>query len=185
MKKIHFVSLKKCYEYGMFEDEPQDELFFKLPDLIPGTTHYRIGPYFTSVDEATTIAFEGFLLLADRELKDVFRKGPFDLALGSIGLLSALVSPETLNVLDSFRRLDQILDLGPKELFLEEARKSLGALFEALPPKAECLVFTVFPFGEMLCREYMRENYQIPIFEFLQGFSLLNEEGVIRARLLQ
>jgi hypothetical protein len=187
VKKIHFISLEKCYSFITLNARPSYEIFTRLTVLIPNVNRYFIGPFFTSTDEATSIAYQGFQLVSDKNLLGVdLASGPFDSRLGTENILKKIVPRELLQTLDMYYLWGQVSSLiKDNGEYLTAAKKAIDSVFDKIDLGDECLIFTVFPFGEMLCQEFSKKTDDVPIFSFLQGFSLINDGSVFKTVLLQ
>lgn len=177
LKKIHFVSLQKCYSFVTLESEPSYQIFTRLTSQLPNVNRYFIGPFFTSTDEATSMAYEGFHLVSGKSLVGVdLESGPFNSGFGTENILKNLVPHGLLEELDQYYLWSQVSPLIKDQAdYLVKAKKAIEDLFKKLADGDECLVFTVFPFGEIICEEYFGTAEDIPIFSFLQGFSLVSD----------
>jgi hypothetical protein len=186
MKIIHFISLQKCYDFLALNERPAYQIFTRLTSQIPRTSCYFVGPVFTSITEAHEIAYEAFKSMVNTELQSTTPgKGPFDVNFGANLAKSELVSDELLDNLSNYRWFKQIKDqIGDYRDFLKDAKESIDDLFHKIKPDQECLAFTVFPFGEIICQEYLANKEEALIFRFLEGFSLINDGTAVRAELL-
>ena len=187
MKKIHFISLQKCYSFLTLGANPSYQIFTRLTSLLPNLNRYFIGPFFTSTDEATAIAYEGFQLVSGKKLLGVdLSAGPFNSGLGTENILKHIVPKELLCSLDEYYLWGQISGkIKEGKQYLEMSKRAIDGLFNKLQIGDECLIFTVFPFGEMLCQEFLKNKNDFPIFSFLQGFSLVSDGSTLKAKLLQ
>ena len=178
MKKIHCISLNNSLT---IKENPY-RLFINLLSLyekIPKVNTYFFGAIFPSVVMSTEFAFEVVEILSGRFLKDLSNKegSRFNPLLGNEELLASLDPKHVSLLLDKYSRWWQVEHLvADCNDFLVRAENSINGVFSKMNSGDECLTFTLFPFAEIIYERFSVKKEEPPIFKFLEGFSLIQED---------